>query len=60
MEGAPSKWMNKREAADYLGVSVRTLSRWMSNEKMNFPIRRIGGLVRTNRALLDAWVDSRK
>lgn len=49
------------EVATRLGVSVRTIERWMRRPELNFPTGlKIGPkVVRFNEAEVDAWLASR-
>ena len=47
-------WLDRHEASKYLGVSVKTLSRWP------VPVARVGRVVRYCRADLDAFLRSRQ
>lgn len=49
---APRVWLNRREAADYIGVSVNTLDRYVKSGRV--PAHRLGAAVRLHRAELDA------
>ena len=52
-------YLSTREAADYLGLSARTLDRYrVSGEGPVF--HRFGGRVRYTRADLDAWAAKRR
>jgi excisionase family DNA binding protein len=51
----PEPYLSRREAAVYLGVSVRTLERWTSD--LGMPARKVGGRWLYRRSELDAWVD---
>jgi excisionase family DNA binding protein len=42
-------------AADYLGISQRTLRRWIAEKKV--PHAKIGGLIRFRRAALREWLE---
>lgn len=47
------KLMNLKEAANYLGVSELTIYGWTSKKKM--PFRKVGRLLRFDRAEIEAW-----
>jgi excisionase family DNA binding protein len=49
--------MTQDEAADYLGISPKTLYNWVSS--MKIPVTKIGGLNKFRRKDLDLWVDNR-
>jgi predicted DNA-binding transcriptional regulator AlpA len=48
------------EAAEFIGISPRTLISWRSRQTYQIPYSKIGGLVRYDPADLDAWIASRK
>ncbi len=50
----PTPWMKPVPAADYLGVSLKTLRNWTSARYVPFAKR--GRVVRYHRAQLDAWL----
>ena len=52
---AQTKYLNNREAAEYLGLSVRTMNRYRVTGD-GPPYYRLGGRVRYVRAELDEWV----
>ena len=51
----PDDLFTRAEAAEYLGVGVRTLYRWAS-ERVGPPYSKLGGRVRYRRSALDRWV----
>jgi len=55
-EVAPSPWLTKAEAADYMRVDARTIDRWASAGRITK--HRVAGIqsVRFSRAELDALV----
>lgn len=50
----------RREAAEYIGVSVRTLLRLVAAKKLARPIKLTEKSVGWKVEDLDAWVDSRR
>mgnify|MGYP000344216753 CR=1 FL=1 len=44
------------QAADYLGVSVRTLNKWRSDGSVSVPFKRIGRACRYSVSDLDAYL----
>lgn len=48
-------WMSKRQAAAYLGVTVRCMTNWQRD--LGLPFRRVGGINLYRRSELDVWVD---
>lgn len=53
------KWISIEEAADYMGVKVVTLRKWMRNGS-DIPAHKIGKLWKFKVSELDAWVKSGK
>jgi len=47
------------EAAEYIGVTVRTLSVWRCVGRYNIPFIKVGRLVKYRKSALDAFLDSR-
>ena len=50
----PSPWMCRKEAADYLGISLPTLDRYRRREGLPFHVR--GGRAFFHRRQLDAFI----
>jgi len=50
----PSPWMCRKEAADYLGISLPTLDRYRRKEGLPFHVR--GGRAFFHRRQLDAFI----
>ncbi len=46
-------------AAEYLGVSVDTLSVWRCVGRYNIPFIKVGRLVKYRKSDLDAWLEKR-
>lgn len=53
------KWISIEEAAEYMGVKVVTLRKWMRNGS-DIPAHKIGKLWKFKVSELDAWVKSGK
>lgn len=51
--------LNRKQAAEYLGLSYQTLANWQSNKKVNLPTIRIGRAVRYRRSDLDEYLKSK-
>lgn len=49
-------YLSKREAAEYLGISLNTLDFWIANS--NIPFKKIGRTYRINRYELDKFMSS--
>lgn len=47
------------EAAEYIGVTVRTLSVWRCVGRYNIPFIKVGRLVKYRKSALDTFLDSR-
>lgn len=61
LENNPQKkpekmWMNKTECAKYLGVSFKTLDKFIK-EHTNFPSTNISGAIRFNAKRVDEWFE---
>lgn len=54
-----SDWLGLDEAAEHLGVSLRTLARWRMDPDEGFPLTQIGDVLRVQRRDLDAWFRGR-
>ena len=48
-----------QEAAEYIGVSVDTLSVWRCVGRYNIPYIKVGKLVKYRKSALDTFLDSR-
>jgi excisionase family DNA binding protein len=51
----PTRWLNAKEAAEYLGVSQPTIFRWMKDGRLSF--YRVGGSTRFTAEDLDAMIE---
>jgi excisionase family DNA binding protein len=51
--------LNRREAAEFLGVKEQTLSCWLTTKRYNLPVIKVGRLVRYRRSDLEKFLDSR-
>ena len=52
----PSQYLNVRQTADYLNVTVR----WVYDHIAEIPHRRFGGQLRFTVAELDQWADAQR
>ncbi|MEF8755089.1 MAG: helix-turn-helix domain-containing protein [Accumulibacter sp.] len=57
--GKTRELVDEKTAAKILNVSPGTLSVWRSTGRYNLPFTKCGRLVRYDKAVLDAWLDSR-
>jgi excisionase family DNA binding protein len=48
------KYLNFKETADYLGICVYTLRKWVREQ--GFPVAKIGNSVRVDREQADQWM----
>jgi len=55
----PKEWMDINEASKYLGMTVNTIYKYVSGNKI--PFRKIPGsnLIRFRKKHLDAWMESK-
>jgi excisionase family DNA binding protein len=51
--------LNRREAAEYLGVKEQTLSCWLTTKRYKLPVVKVGRLVRYRLSDLDKFIESR-
>lgn len=51
-------WLDLRRAADYTSLSVRTLRRYIGDERHPLPVRQVGGKWLCHYRDLDAWIHS--
>lgn len=54
----PETLMTPQQAAQVLGLSVKTLATWRSTGRHALPFIRCGGRVRYRRSDVDAWLES--
>lgn len=54
-----SNLLDTRPAADYLGVTPRTLEVWRCVKRHAIPYIKVGRLVKYRQSDLDAWLESR-
>ncbi len=47
------RWLTLRQAAERIGVSQRTISRWVAADSL--PVVRLGKVVRIDPAVMDRW-----
>ena len=50
----PKTWMTSRELEEYLGISKRTIQRYVSENKI--PFSKTEGILRFNRRQIDLWL----
>lgn len=50
------RWLNTKEIAEHLGVTVETVRKWIKAEKI--PCHRVGKLWKFKASEVDAWVTS--
>jgi excisionase family DNA binding protein len=53
-----SKLMDTEDAAQYIGVTTRTLEVWRCTRRYCIPYLKVGRCVRYRQSELDAWLDS--
>lgn len=51
--------LNRKQAANYLGITASTLAIWASVKRYNLPYIKIGSLVKYRRKDLDTFIASR-
>jgi excisionase family DNA binding protein len=51
--------LSRLQAAEYLGISAKTLAVWACTKRYNLPYVKIGRLVKYNRADLEAFIAER-
>jgi excisionase family DNA binding protein len=54
-----SKLMDTEDAAQYIGVTTRTLEVWRCTKRHAIPYIKVGSLVRYRCKDLDCWLESR-
>lgn len=54
-----SDLLTRQQAAEYLGITPRTLAVWACTKRYNLPFAKIGRLVKYRRAELDAFIARR-
>jgi len=54
-----SELLTRTEAAEYLGVSPKTLAMWQCTRRYPLPVVKIGRLVKYRKTDLDAFIESR-
>lgn len=54
-----SDLLSNLEAAEYLGVTPRTLEVWRCTKRHEIPYFKVGRLVKYRKTDLDAWLNSR-
>lgn len=58
-KNTPNPWLNRKEAADYLGVSLGTLAVWDCTKRRQLNPIKIGKLVHYRLSDLDQFLDQR-
>ena len=53
----PSDLLTNDEAAEYLGVSPKTLPVWRTTQRYDLPFIKVGRLIRYRRSDLDEWLE---
>lgn len=51
--------LNNTAAADYIGVTPRTLEVWRCTKRYTIPFIKVGRLIRYRQSALDAFLESR-
>lgn len=59
IKGQSDPLLNPKEAAEYIGVSVDTLSVWRCVGRYDIPFIKVGRLVKYRKSGLDAFLDRR-
>ena len=54
----PKELLTRKEAAEFLGVKIGTLSVWACNKRYNLPYCKVGSLVRYRRADLEHFLEA--
>lgn len=54
-----SDLLTREQAAEYLGITPRTLAVWACVKRYNLPYVKVGRLVKYRRTDLDAFIDRR-
>lgn len=52
------KLLTVEEAAELLQVTPRTVKNWIKNDSMNFPVTKLGRLVRIDADMLSEWISN--
>jgi excisionase family DNA binding protein len=52
--------LSRSEAAEYLGLAVKTLASWASNGRHTIKMHKIGNRVKYRKSDLDAFISSRE
>lgn len=53
-------FLNRQEAADYLGISTSTLANWACTKKFNLPYFLVGRSVRYLKSDIEAFIQNGK
>ena len=54
-----TRLLNRKEAAEYLGLAENTLAVWKSTRRYDLPVVMVGRLPRYRQSDLDSWLASR-
>ncbi len=49
------EWLTRKEAAEYLGMSVHTLANWVQDPDISLPFYKVGKMVRYKKSDLDEF-----
>ncbi|MDD5036689.1 MAG: helix-turn-helix domain-containing protein [Methylococcaceae bacterium] len=55
----PIPFLDREQAAEYLGVRPQTLASWATTGRYNLPMIKVGRLCRYRKDDLDAWLAKR-
>lgn len=55
-----TKLLSRKQAADFLGVSVGTLEIWATTKRYNLPYIKVGRLVKYRLSDLERFIESRR
>ena len=53
----PDPLLTRQQAAEFLGVNVRTLANWACNGKVNLPFVKVGHLVKYRLSALEQFLE---
>ena len=55
----PADLLNRKQAAEYLGITPRTLAVWACTKRYDLPYVKMGRLVKYRRSALDSFIEQR-
>lgn len=55
----PADLLNRQQAAEYLGITPRTLAVWACTKRYDLPYVKMGRLVKYRRSALDTFIEQR-